>query len=225
MTLSLPPYGIAWRMPMDFPFPKGQGRNLGPRAGPSTRQEISLRACGARPSEGRLSATPVSNPGEPGNQARSDFLGGAHSVRPRCMTPRMPRVFDTRKRLGKRPVARWGYAWVKRGLSFRACRARPSRGASPRRMALRGKPGHNAGGGFLGGAQSPRPDAEAVIKPRHNMIIGAKRTPGGLEGTRLGQAQAIPAGLQSPPLLVGLRTWPLLGTNKKTFLETFSPNR
>jgi hypothetical protein len=36
--------------------------------------------------------------------------------------------------------------------SLWACRARPSRGASPRRMALRGKPGHNAGGGFLGGA-------------------------------------------------------------------------
>gem|GEM_PF-3479210 len=106
---------------------------------------------------------------------------------------------------------------VKPSPSLWACGARPSRGASPTRMALRGKPGHNAGGGFLGGARSARPDAEAVIKPRHNRIIGAKRTPGGLEGTRLGQAQAIPAGVQSPPLLVGLRTRPLLGTNKKTF--------
>jgi len=55
-------------------------------------------------------------------------------------------------------------------------------------------------GDFLGGTRSPRPDAEAAIKPRHNMIIGAKRAPGGREGTCPGQAQAIPAGVRSPPL-------------------------
>ena len=79
-------------------------------------------------------------------------------------------------------------------------RSPPLQGSQPNTDALAGETRDNAGGGFLGGTRSARPDAEAVIKPRHNRIIGAKRTPGGLEGTRLGQAQAIPAGLQSPPL-------------------------
>jgi hypothetical protein len=121
-------------------------------------------------------------------------------VRPRCMTPRMPRVFDTRKRLGKRPVARWGYAWVKRGLSFRACGARPFRGASPRRMALRGKPGHNAGGGFLGGTRSARPGG---VRPYANQSVSLHDlgwpVARGPTGRCLGQAPS-PAGVRSPPL-------------------------
>ena len=41
-------------------------------------------------------------------------------------------------------------------------------------MALRGKPGDDAKGGFLGGTHSVRPRCEAVPMPRHNIIIGGK---------------------------------------------------
>jgi hypothetical protein len=45
-----------------------------------------------------------------------------------------------------------------------------------------------------------RPRCEAVPMPRHNMIIGAKRTPGGLAGICPGRANTFPAGVRSPPL-------------------------
>ena len=41
-------------------------------------------------------------------------------------------------------------------------------------MALRGRPGDDAEGGFLGGTHSVRPHRTAVLKPRDNIIIGAK---------------------------------------------------
>jgi hypothetical protein len=53
-----------------------------------------------------------------------------------------------------------------------------------------------------------RPDCEAVPMPRHNMIIGAKRTPGGLAGICPGGANTFPAGVRSPPLRgVGYPSW------------------
>jgi hypothetical protein len=60
-------------------------------------------------------------------------------------------------------------------FSLQACGARPSAGwAIQGKTALRGKARDEAKGGFLGGMRSARPDAEAVIKPRHNMIIVGK---------------------------------------------------
>jgi len=54
---------------------------------------------------------------------------------------------------------------------LRACGARTSLGGSPARMALRGIPGVNGEGGFLGGALSPRRHCKAGRKARHNMIV------------------------------------------------------
>ena len=67
-------------------------------------------------------------------------------------------------------------------------------------MASRGKAGNNVGGGFLGGARSPRPRGKAGCEPGHNMIIGGKRIPGGQMGTCSGQANSVIAGVRSPPL-------------------------
>jgi hypothetical protein len=53
---------------------------------------------------------------------------------------------------------------------------------------------------FLGGTHSVRPHCEAVPMPRHNMIIGAKRTPGGLMARSPGGGKTSPAGVRSPPL-------------------------
>ena len=70
----------------------------------------------------------------------------------------------------------------------RACGARPSGGVSPGGIASLGKPGYDAKGGFVGGTRSPRPRGRALRMPRHNIIIGGKRTPGG----QMGHAPARP---------------------------------
>ena len=80
-------------------------------------------------------------------------------------------------------------------------RSPPLRGvASALQMALRGISGDDATGGFLGGTHSVRPHGKAGLKPRHNIIIGSKGTPGALAGTCLGQARAFLPGMRSPPL-------------------------
>ena len=45
-----------------------------------------------------------------------------------------------------------------------------------------------------------RPLGRAVRKARHNMIIEGKGTPGGLGGTRSGEAKGVITGVRSPPL-------------------------
>ncbi len=68
---------------------------------------------------------------------------------------------------------------------------------------MRGKPGDGAEGGFLGGTHSVRPRCEAVPMPRHNMIIGGKRTPGGLMGRSPGGSKVSLGGVRSPSLRGG----------------------
>jgi hypothetical protein len=53
---------------------------------------------------------------------------------------------------------------------------------------------------FFGGMRSARPHGKGVLKPRHNMIIGGERTPGGLMRRSRGGSEASFAGMQSPPL-------------------------
>ena len=74
----------------------------------------------------------------------------------------------------------------------------PPGGASPLRMAYRGRPGDHVKNGFLGGARSPRPCGKAVRKPRHNTIIGGKRTPGGLAGPSPGRKRGLLCGRAEP---------------------------
>jgi hypothetical protein len=58
--------------------------------------------------------------------------------------------------------------WVGVVPSLWACSARPSAGSAIRvRMALRGKPGDNARGDFLGGMRSARPHGKAELAPIH----------------------------------------------------------
>ena len=51
--------------------------------------------------------------------------------------------------------------------------------------------------------RSARPHGKGVLKPRHNMIIGGERTPGGLMGRSPGGSEASFAGVQSLPLRGG----------------------
>ena len=70
------------------------------------------------------------------------------------------------------------------------------------RWPFGGRLGDRAMGGFLGGTHSVRPRGKAGRKPGHNMIIGAKETPGGLTEPSLGESEASLAGVRSPPLQV-----------------------
>ena len=63
-----------------------------------------------------------------------------------------------------------------------------------------GRPGDDAKGGFLGGTHSVRPRIRAGRKPKHDTIIGGKRTRGGLMGQSPGGSEASCAGVRSPPL-------------------------
>jgi hypothetical protein len=94
-------------------------------------------------------------------------------------------------------------------------------------MALRGRPGDNAEGGFLGGTRSPRPHCEAVREPRHNIIIGGKGTPGGLMWRCPGKSEVSLAGVQSPPLHGGLAQhgWPCGERPEMMLREVFSEGR
>jgi hypothetical protein len=111
--------------------------------------------------------------GRPGDDAKGGFLGGARSPRPDCKALLMPRHFITR---GGWPGGGsiMGTCLGQAGALLRACRARPSaRWAIQAKKALRGKPGDNAGGGFLGGARSPRPHGTAARMARHCVATGA----------------------------------------------------
>jgi hypothetical protein len=116
--------------------------------------------------------------------ARKAFFSEGRAPRVRVARPYVRRdIFIFTPCLDDDSAAYRGDGWMGPMVSLRACRARPSAGLVIRAgMALRGKPGDNAGGGFLGGAHSVRPRGEAIRKPRHNIIIGGKRTFGGLMG-------------------------------------------
>jgi hypothetical protein len=212
---------------------------------------------------------------KPWHNAKGDFLGGTHSVRPRCEAVREPRhskiiggkrtpgglmarspggskAFLAGVRsppvrgvasLGERPRGKtrgqcgWWFsrrgalcapAWQghtdadefhlhpttrreasglpgtcvgQAGALVAGVQSPPLQGwAIQARTALRGKPGDGAEGGFLGGARSPRPQCQAVPKPRHDMVNGGKRTPGGLRGRSPDPSKVPLAGVRSPPL-------------------------
>jgi len=88
----------------------------------------------------------------------------------------------------------------------------PPRGASPARVVARGKPWHNAQGGFLGGARSLRPCGKALLMPRHFITRDGWPKARNLMEICLGQAQAFFNGRAEPapsevrwPLDIGLQ--------------------
>ena len=122
-------------------------------------------------------APPRSRPSElrwppgarPGDGVKGGFLGGTHSVRPHGMALRLARP---RVATGALTISLWlkgGEIWGGVMPSLRACGARPSAGAGPARMALQGKLGDDAKGGFLGGTHSVRPHGKAAREQRHSI--------------------------------------------------------
>jgi len=94
-------------------------------------------------------------------------------------------------------------------------------------MALRGRPGDDAKGDFLGRTRSARPRGKAGRKARHNIIIGGKGTPGGLMGRSPGKSEVSPTGVQSPPLRGGgaQHGWPCGEDPEMTRKAIFSEGR
>jgi hypothetical protein len=87
----------------------------------------------------------------------------------------------------------------------------PPGGASPLRMAYRGRPGDHVKGGFLGGAHSVRPlDTAPTNAKAFHYGQGVGPIAGGLLVTCLASARALLTGVQSPPLRGGLAQhgWP-----------------
>ena len=73
-------------------------------------------------------------------------------------------------------------------------------GQSKERGPCGERPGDDAEGRLLGGTHSVRPRIRAGGRPRHNIINGGKRTPGGLMARSPGGGKAFPAGVRSPLL-------------------------
>jgi len=69
--------------------------------------------------------------GEPGDEARADFLGGMHPVRPRDTTPRMPKHSIPTGRVDDEPVAKRTHARVKPKPSPGRAEPAPPRGGPP----------------------------------------------------------------------------------------------
>jgi hypothetical protein len=136
--------------------------------------------------------------------AGGGFLGATRSARPRCKAVRTPRHSISTTCVDHEPVAKRRQRWSWRCAVVTGVRSPPLRGEGhPGQDGLAGENRDNAERGFLGGMRSARPRGEAVCVPRHNMMIGAKGTPGGLEGICPGQARAFPSGVRSPPLRGG----------------------
>ena len=108
--------------------------------------------------------------GRPGDGARGGFLGGARSPRPRGKDGCKARHNIIIGGKGT-PGGLMGPSLGESEVSLTGVRSPPLQGASALRMALRGGPGDNAKGTFLGGTHSVRPRGTAVAMRRH-LILG-----------------------------------------------------
>jgi hypothetical protein len=153
--------------------------------------ESTFRIQGA--SFGKRASEP--DPGNTDTEYRMDFRHCAPSL---CPTSAKEIWFCSNGCHWPRPVG--GDAGAEPRHSLRACRARPSAGFVIRAgMALRGEPGDNAKGDFLGGTHSVRPPGKAVRMPRHfipTRCVAERARPSGI---CLGEAGALIAGVQSRP--------------------------
>ena len=169
---------------------------------------------GHMPRSGPCALRGRAEPAPPGGLARVKGLagktrrkrGGRFSRRGAVSAPAntgrtQAKLFHSHRMVADDAVANRGHAWVERWCHRgRAEPAPPRGGQTQRRWPHGGKPGDDAEGVFLGGARSPRPCCEAGRKPRHNIIIEVKGTPGGLMGRSPGESEVSLAGVRSPPL-------------------------
>ena len=112
---------------------------------------------------------PVAYRGKAEDNAKGDFLGGARSPRPRIRAGRKPERVMMADELarGRWPEGEGNSVGVMPTL--RACRARPSGGASQGGVALRGRGGDGASSEFCGGMRSARPEGSARRTLRHGL--------------------------------------------------------
>jgi hypothetical protein len=140
-----------------------------PRGYVSVKPGPSLRACGARPfaggpSEGEKALRGQTRRWRERRFSRRDALC-ASALQGRTRAEAFHFHPMMRPEASALPGTCLGQASA--FLSGRAEPAPPRGGPSEGKAALRGKPGDNARGGFLGGARSPRPGGKARRMSRH----------------------------------------------------------
>jgi hypothetical protein len=139
---------------------------------PRSSRCLPIRACGARPSRrGDRKRGGLAGEG-PEMTRKAVFSEG------RTLCVRIARLHECRGipfAADGLTMSRWPRGHMPRSsqcLPIRACGPRPSARAGPARMALQGKLGDDAKGGFLGGTHSVRPLCEAPRMPRHCIPAG-----------------------------------------------------
>ena len=124
----------AWRKPRQVIITDGRARGRWPREDNTWVSVVpSLRACGARPSEGGLAQDAWPCGGRPGDGARGVFLGGMRSARPGGKAELAPRHFISTTCVDDDPVAKRRQRWSWRCAVVAGVRSPPLRGV--------GKPG------------------------------------------------------------------------------------
>jgi hypothetical protein len=139
--------------------------------------------------------------GKPGHNAGGGFLGGTRSARPGGVRPyanQSVSLHDLGWPVARGPTGRClGQAPSPAGV-----RSPPLQGWTVQaKMALRGKPWHDAKADFLGGAHSVRPlDTAPTNAKAFHYGQGVGRIAGPLLVTCLASARALLPGVRSPPL-------------------------
>ena len=201
---------------------------------------MGIRLCNARPSSAGVRSPPLRG-GEPGGgglagkgrgMTREVVFSEGRGLRARVARPEASRatsrLWTSWRQAGGQREETFGLALCRH--CGRAEPAPPRNGQAMRGRPCGGKPGDSVEGDLLGGTHSVRPRCKAGGKPRHNIIIGGKRAPGGPMGRSPGGGEASFAGVRSPPLLEG-QAWVrgLAGENpgmalRGVLLEQLSPS-
>ena len=106
-------------------------------------------ACGARPFAGEASPLRMAYRGRPGDHVKGGFLGGAHSVRPLDTAPTNAKALHYGQGVGRIAGGLLVTCLASARALLTGVRSPPLRGGtSPAWMAVRGKVGDDAEGGF-----------------------------------------------------------------------------
>jgi hypothetical protein len=193
------PHGMAKRVPRDSVFTRWPGEAWSPTGTCPDGANAVLESVRSPPLQERRPKVRWPRGGRPGDGPKGGFLGGTHSVRPRCEAPRMPRLSICSRWVDDEPVAERAHASVKPVPSYPGVRSPPlQERRSKARWPRGGRPGDDAKGGFLGGTHSVRPHGMAKRVPRNFLFTGWPGGAGSPTGTCLGQARAFLSGRAEP---------------------------
>jgi hypothetical protein len=133
-THSVRPLSMAKRVPRNSVFTGWPGEAWSPTGTCPDGAKAVLEGVRSPPLQERRSKVRWPRGGRPGDDAKGGFLGGTHSVRPRCEAPRMPRHCVPAGCVHDRPSIKTGDVGVSPMLSFAGVRSPPLRESFLTRM-------------------------------------------------------------------------------------------